>query len=115
MAAKKCTECVRLGFAKAKRTVHASGLCVDHRTPATSHDTADQKRTGRIPAFQNEEIRQRLLTALQAAARRGEPVTGALVASLAGTSVRTGRRRLAALREQFPNQLQKPPDQVEGM
>jgi hypothetical protein len=56
-----------------------------------------------------------LLAAVQAAERRGEPVTGALVASLAGTSVRTGRRRLAALRQQFPNQLQKPPDQIEGM
>ena len=52
--------------------------------------------------------------ALQSARDAGQPVTGALVASLAGTSVRTGRRRLAALRDQFPNQLQKPPDSVEG-
>ena len=55
-----------------------------------------------------------LVAALQSARDAGQPVTGALVASLAGTSVRTGRRRLAALRDQFPNQLQKPPDSVEG-
>jgi hypothetical protein len=55
-----------------------------------------------------------LVAALKSARDAGQPVTGALVASLAGTSVRTGRRRLAVLRQQFPNQFQNPPDSIEG-
>ncbi|MGA0568125.1 DUF2637 domain-containing protein [Rathayibacter sp. KR2-224] len=62
----------------------------------------------------SNDSNQELVAALQAARDAGQPLTGALVAALAGTSVRTGRRRLAALREQFPNQLQKPSDSVEG-
>ncbi|GAB3396138.1 hypothetical protein GCM10027568_29690 [Humibacter soli] len=54
-----------------------------------------------------------LLAAVRAAGDRGEPVTGKLVASLAGTSVRTGRRRLAELRQQFPNQVPKQTSSVE--
>jgi hypothetical protein len=62
----------------------------------------------------SRDSNKEMVAALQAARDAAQPVTGALVAALAGTSVRTGRRRLAVLRKQFPNQLQKPPDSVEG-
>lgn len=80
----------------------------DTTTPAQAPLEPPRRRT--VAGDQSE-----LLAAIQSAGRNGEPITGALVAALAGTSVRTGRRRLAALRQQFPNQLQKPPNSVEGM
>lgn len=79
------------------------------------HTTQDPEPLhARAPRKGVQRSDRQLVAALQTAVKDGQPLTGNLVASLAGTSVRTGRRRLAVLREQFPNQFQKPTDSVEG-
>ncbi|NNC12832.1 DUF2637 domain-containing protein [Planctomonas sp. JC2975] len=87
---------------------HLLVVMVDAHTSHTAVPAPSSKR----PAAPSSD--RQLVAAIQAAGKSGQPVTGKLVASLAGTSVRTGRRRLAVLREQFPNQLQKQTDTVEG-
>lgn len=88
---------------------HLLVVMVDAHTPGPVAQSDRPSR--RNPATGSDRD---LVAALKSARDAGQPGTGALVASLAGTSVRTGRRRLAALRQQFPNQFQNQPDSVEG-
>lgn len=69
---------------------------------ATHEATEQQREIRRLHALDQPEESATLVDQVAQAMAAGRPVTAALIAEIEGVSERTGRRRLADLREQHP-------------